>query len=74
MIADGNQVAEAQLELLLGLGKHPVAGTPLGLAFPAYKSVAERIYERVAALDPALGPAAPPTSSCPPGWWTARTP
>jgi conjugative relaxase-like TrwC/TraI family protein len=57
MIAEGDQVFEAQLELLLGLGRHPVTGAPLGLAYPAYKSVAERIEERVAALDPELGPA-----------------
>ena len=57
MIAEGDQVTEAQLELLLGLGRHPVTGAPLGLAYPAYKSVAERIEERVAALDPELGPA-----------------
>lgn len=56
-IAEGDQVSEAQLELILGLGKHPVTGAPLGLAYPAYKSVAERIEERVAALDPELGPA-----------------
>lgn len=57
MIAEGDQVSEAQLELLLGLGKHPVTGTPLGLAYPAYKSMAERIEERIATLDPGLGPA-----------------
>ncbi|MBO1902493.1 relaxase domain-containing protein [Leucobacter weissii] len=57
MIAEGDQVTEAQLELLLGLGRHPVTGAPLGKAYPAYKTVAERIAERVAALDPELGPA-----------------
>lgn len=57
MIAEGDQVTEAQLELLLGLGGHPVTGAPLGKAYPAYKSVAERIAERVAALDPEIGPA-----------------
>lgn len=57
MIAEGDQVTEAQLELLLGLGRHPVTGAPLGKAYPAYKAVAERIAERVAALDPDLGPA-----------------
>lgn len=55
-IGEGDQVSEAQLELLLGLGKHPVTGAPLGLAYPAYKSLAERIAERTAALDPDLGP------------------
>jgi conjugative relaxase-like TrwC/TraI family protein len=57
MIVEGDQVSESQLELLLGLGKHPVTGDPLGLAYPAYKSLAERIEERIAALDPDLGPA-----------------
>lgn len=56
-IVEGDQVSEAQLELLIGLGKHPVTGGPLGLAYPAYKSPAERIEERVAALDLELGPA-----------------
>ncbi len=57
-IVEGDQVSEAQLELLLGLGKHPVTGGALGLAYPAYRSVAERIAERVAALDAELGPVA----------------
>ncbi len=57
VIAEGDQVTEGQLELLLGLGRHPVTGAPLGLEYPAYKSVAERIAQRVAALDPDLGPA-----------------
>jgi conjugative relaxase-like TrwC/TraI family protein len=57
MIGEGDQVSESQLELLLGLGRHPVTGAPLGLAYPAYKSVAERIDERIAALGPELGPA-----------------
>jgi len=41
------------------MGRNPVAGDPLGLAYPAYKAVAERVAERTAALDPTLGPAAP---------------
>ena len=40
------------------MGRDPINGDPLGRAFPAYKSVAERIVERTAALAPDLGPAA----------------
>ena len=57
LIAAGDQVSESQLQLLVGMGRNPVTGDPLGLAYPAYKSVAERVSERTAALDPALGPA-----------------
>ncbi len=54
-IVEGGQVFEAQLELLLGLGRDPVTGEPLGRAYPAYVSVADRVAERIAALDPKLG-------------------
>ncbi|WP_415853453.1 MobF family relaxase, partial [Sinomonas sp. G460-2] len=57
-ISAGDAVSEAQLQLLVGMGRDPVTGDPLGLAYPAYKTLAERIAERTAALDPALGPAA----------------
>ena len=57
VIAVGDQVSEPQLQLLVGMGRHPVSGDPLGLAYPAYKTVAERVEERTAALDPGLGPA-----------------
>ncbi|MFM2721650.1 MobF family relaxase [Microbacterium mcarthurae (nom. nud.)] len=56
MVVEGDQVSESQLQLLVGMGRHPVTGEPLGLAYPAYKTVAERISERAAALDPMLGP------------------
>jgi len=56
MVVEGDQVSESQLQLLVGMGRNPVTGEPLGLAYPAYKTVAERISERVAALDPMLGP------------------
>ncbi|GAA4194604.1 hypothetical protein GCM10022288_30300 [Gryllotalpicola kribbensis] len=56
-IGVGDQVSEAQLQLLVGMGRDPVTGVPLGRAYPEYRSVAERIGQRVAALDPALGPA-----------------
>jgi hypothetical protein len=57
-IVAGDQVSEAQLQLLVGMGRNPLTGAPLGRAYPAYKSVAERIEERTAALDPSLGPVA----------------
>ncbi|MDI3331826.1 MAG: MobF family relaxase [Micrococcus sp.] len=57
VIVEGDRVSEAQLQLLVGMGRNPVTGDPLGLAYPAYKTVSERIEERTAALDPTLGPA-----------------
>lgn len=54
-IVDGDQVSEAQLQLLVGMGRDPVTGELLGRAYPAYTSVAERIAERVARLDRSLG-------------------
>ena len=59
LIVEGDQVSEPQLQLLVGMGRDPVTGTPLGRAYPKYRSVAERIEERTAAVDPALGPASP---------------
>lgn len=53
----GDEVSEAQLQLLIGMGRDPLTGDPLGLAFPAYKSRSERIKARTADLDPELGPA-----------------
>jgi ATP-dependent exoDNAse (exonuclease V), alpha subunit - helicase superfamily I member len=57
-IAEGDQVSEAQLQLLIGMGRDPITGKPLGRAYPEYQPVAERVAERVADLDPALGPVA----------------
>ena len=54
-ITEGALVSEAQLQLLLGMGLDPVTGEPLGRAYPSYASVADRIAERVAALEPSLG-------------------
>jgi hypothetical protein len=56
-IVEGDQVSEAQLQLLVGMGRDPITGKPLGRAYPEYQPVAERVAERVADLDPALGPA-----------------
>ena len=57
VIAQGDQVSEAQLQLLVGMGRDPMTGDPLGRAYPEYRSVAERVAERTAALSPELGPA-----------------
>ena len=57
-LAVGDRVAEAQLQLLMGMGRDPVTGDPLGLAFPAHKSVPERIEARITDLDPGLSPGA----------------
>lgn len=57
-IAVGDQVSEAQLQLLVGMGRDPITGAPLGRAYPEYRSVAERVAARVADLDPDMGPAA----------------
>ncbi|GAA3871226.1 hypothetical protein GCM10022381_12920 [Leifsonia kafniensis] len=54
-IVVGDPVSESQLQLLVGMGRDPLTGEPLGRAYPAYTAVAERIAERVARLDRALG-------------------
>ncbi len=53
----GDQVSESQLQLLVGMGRNPATGDPLGLAYPAYRTVVERVEKRTTALDPAIGPA-----------------
>lgn len=55
-LADGGQVSEAQLQLLIGMGRDPITGEPLGEAYRQYASVQERVEKRVAGLDPELGP------------------
>ena len=54
-IGAGDEVSEAQLQLLIGMGRDPITGAPLGRAFPRYVSVTDRIGKRVSALDPGLG-------------------
>lgn len=53
-LAPGAQVSEAQLQLLVGMGRDPVTGVPLGRAHPVYSSTAERVADRAAQLDPSL--------------------
>ena len=55
-ISVGDQVSEAQLQLLVGMGRDPITGEPLGRAYPEYRTVAERIEARTGELDPSLGP------------------
>lgn len=57
-VTAGDEVSEAQLQLLVGMGRDPVTGAPLGRAYPVYKTVAQRIEERTATLAPHLDPAA----------------
>ncbi len=55
-LAAGGQVSEAQLQLLVGMGRDPITGEALGEAYRRYASVQERVDKRVADLDPELGP------------------
>ena len=42
-LAVGDRVSEAQLQLLMGMGRDPITGDPLGLAFPVPRQVVGRI-------------------------------
>ena len=53
-LLEGSAVSEAQLQLLIGMGRDPLTGQPLGRAYPVYKSQDERVADRVKALDPNL--------------------
>jgi conjugative relaxase-like TrwC/TraI family protein len=53
-IVPGMTVTEDQLALLIGMGRDPITGEHLGRAFPTYRRLADRICERVAALDPEM--------------------
>lgn len=55
-LAEVGRVSEAQLQLLVGMGRDPITGDPLGEAYRQYASVQERVDQRVADLDPGLGP------------------
>lgn len=50
----GDEVSEAQLQLLVGMGRDPITRDPLGRAYPVYKSLEERVHTRVEALDSSL--------------------
>jgi conjugative relaxase-like TrwC/TraI family protein len=49
-ITQGDVVTPQQLALLLGTGRDPVTGEPLGRAFPEYDGVKARVAARVAKL------------------------
>lgn len=55
-LAPSAQVSEAQLQLLVGMRRDPITGDPLGLAYPAYRTTADRVAARVVQLDSSLGP------------------
>jgi conjugative relaxase-like TrwC/TraI family protein len=50
----GSAVTEEQLALLVGMGRDPITGEQLGRAYPSYKRLADRIQDRVEALDPEM--------------------
>ena len=54
-LSAGDRVTEAQLALLIGLGRDPIAGKQLGRAYPVYGSAEERVAKRMAALDDLSG-------------------
>ena len=56
-LAAGSQVSETQLQLLIGMGRDPLTGGPLGRAYQQFASVAERVEERAKRLGPSLDPA-----------------
>ena len=53
----GSQVSEQQLQLLVGMGRDPLTGAPLGRAYQQFASVADRVKERTRRLSPSLDPA-----------------
>lgn len=44
----GARVTEQQLQWLIGLGRDPLTGAPLGRSYPVYRSAGERLEERAA--------------------------
>ncbi len=53
-IVAGSEVSEQQLQLLVGMGRDPITGDPLGRAYPAYKNISQRVEARAGALDESL--------------------
>ncbi|GAA1996373.1 MobF family relaxase [Microbacterium pumilum] len=41
-LRDGDTVTESQLQLLIGMGRHPVTGEPLGRAYPEYATASQQ--------------------------------
>lgn len=50
-IREGDTVSEAQLQLLIGMGRHPVSGESLGRAYPQYGSNGGSHQRAVAGYD-----------------------
>ena len=55
-LAAGSVASETQLQLLVGMGRDPLTGEPLGRAYQQFASVAERVEERTKKLSPSLDP------------------
>src|SRR5680860_1566735 len=55
-ITPGSTVTEAQLVLLLGMGRDPITGEQLGRTFAKFTSLNDRIATRTANLSPDLTP------------------
>ena len=53
-IMAGAQVSEAQLQLLVGMGRDPITGEPLGEAYRQFVPVGERIAQRTKDLPAAM--------------------
>src|SRR3546814_10194034 len=49
-VAVGSEVSEAQLVLLVGMGRDPVSGETLGRTYPTYEPLSKRIADRVAEI------------------------
>src|SRR5680860_404131 len=54
-IVKGSVVTQSQLALLLGMGRDPVTGDQLGLAYQEFPTVPQRIAKRIEGIEP--GPA-----------------
>lgn len=57
-LAEGGEVSEAQLQLLIGQGLDPITGDPLGEPYRKFVPVADRIAARVKELPDTLVPSA----------------
>ncbi|WP_230953406.1 MobF family relaxase [Propionibacterium freudenreichii] len=57
ILAAGSRVSEQQLQLLIGMGRDPLTGAPLGRAYQQFTTVAQRVEERTRRLGPSLDPA-----------------
>jgi conjugative relaxase-like TrwC/TraI family protein len=55
-LAAGSKVSEQQLQLLVGMGRDPLTGAPLGRAYQQFASVADRVEERTRRLSLSLDP------------------